>query len=57
MRREQEFGGDQIFQGAADALENCDFFRAASSLLCSTHQLVKIGGNVAPRDRAFLQGN
>jgi hypothetical protein len=36
MRREQEFGGHQVLQGAAYALEYGNFFRAASSLLLST---------------------
>jgi hypothetical protein len=34
-RSQQEFGGDQVFQGATYALEYGDFLRAASSLLFS----------------------
>lgn len=55
MRSKQEFGRNQIFPSAAYALEYGDFFRAASSLLRSSHQFVKIGGNVVARNSSFLQ--
>ena len=46
LRRQQEFGGDEVFQGAAHTFEYGSFFRAASSLLLPTHQFVKIGRDV-----------
>jgi hypothetical protein len=51
---DEKFGCDQVFQGAAYALENGDLLRAASSLLLSAHQFVKICGNVIRSDCSFL---
>jgi len=54
---QEEFGGDQVFEGAAYAFEDGDFLRAASSLSGSTDEFVKIGGDVIAGDGTFLQGN
>ena len=37
LGRKQQFGGNQVLQCAANALENGDFFRTASPLLCPTN--------------------
>ena len=57
MTVEQEFGGDEIFEGAAYAFEDSDFFRALSSRFLPTEKFVQVGNDVVAGDGAFLHGD
>jgi len=48
-----QLSGNEIFQGAADTFEDCDFVRIGAAGTLAAYEFVQIGDDVRCRDEAF----